>query len=47
MVKVIDVEKTCKELLDVLAKNEIPVDLLDSLYDELKKLAYSKTIIQK
>lgn len=47
MVKVIDVERTCKELLDVLVKNEIPISLLDNIYDELKRLAYSKTTIQK
>ena len=47
MSKVIDVENICKELLDVLAKNEIPIDALDHIFDELRKLAYKKTIIQK
>ncbi len=47
MKKIIDSKKVSEELLEVLAKNEITVDFIDSIFKTTKDLACHRTIVQK
>lgn len=46
MAIVVDMEKICSEMLDVLERNKVPVCALDRVLQHLKELAYCNTPIQ-
>ena len=45
MKKIIDSKKVSEELLEVLAKNEITVDFIDSIFKTTKEYPFDWTIV--
>jgi hypothetical protein len=45
MIKV-ETDKIAKEMLNILAKNRVPVIALENILEHLKELAYTNTQIQ-